>query len=202
MSKNESRRERKKRELSSTESKKRLSKVYYWVIGALFIILLLLVGFIFSRAGGKVQLDDEANQETMIQEATKQEESEEKTKETETKQEETEDTDDTEEDADSEEDSEEEPEEETENEGVNENAPYDPDHAVNYEDGSADRIAIKEQVMQVTGLGSDLIELWVGNDGPGRVTADVASADQTEKYQVNLQYGDGKWHVTSYQKVN
>lgn len=199
MSKNESRRERKKRELSSTGLKQGLSKVYYWVIGALFIVLLLLVVFIFSRAGGKVQLDDEANQETMIQEATEQEENKEKTKETETKKEETEDT---EENADSEEDSEEETEEETENEGVNEDAPYDPDHAVNYEDGSADRIAIKEQVMQVTGLGSDLIELWVGNDGPGRVTADVASADQTEKYQVNLQYGDGKWHVTSYREIN
>ena len=85
---------------------------------------------------------------------------------------------------------------------VADDLPYDTSYATDYSNGSSDRVEIKEQVMEVTGLGSDLIENWVGNDGPGRVVATVSSADQTEHYEVFLQYGDGSWSVEKYQRLS
>ena len=55
--------------------------------------------------------------------------------------------------------------------------------------------------MQATGLNDNLIEWWVGNNGPGQVVANVSNAEQTEHYEVYLQYGDGSWHVTSYEEL-
>ena len=80
--------------------------------------------------------------------------------------------------------------------------PHDTSHATDYGSGSADRVEIKERVMEVTGLGDNLIESWVGNDGPGRVVATVSSRDQSEHYEVYLQYGDGSWSVESYQRLS
>lgn len=101
-----------------------------------------------------------------------------------------------------EEESEDETEEEDEQTIVNEDAPYDSDYAIDFNGGSADRIAIKEKIIEATGLGNDLIEYWVGNNGPGRVSATVASPDQSEIYEVKLQYGDGEWHVTNYNSLD
>lgn len=198
MAENESRDERKKVEKNMREKNKSgLSKVYYWIIGILFLILFLLVIYIFANSGDKVNLVDEEETSSVVQEDNTDVEegsSEEPTEET------------TEEATDAdikEEEPEEEPEETIESEtSVNEDAPLDTGHAVDYNSGSADRLAIKEKVMQATGLGNDLVENWIGNNGPGRVTADVYSPDKSQVYRVYLQYGDGDWHVTSYESLS
>lgn len=220
MSKNNSRRERKNQQDNSVNNSSQsggISKVYYWIIGILFLILALLIVFIFNRSGNDVNLSDEEDQSALVQdetvddtatedaadsettEETEEAAEEDTTEETEESAEETEE--DTEEEADVEEPEEEDP---TEGEStiVNEDAPHDPDYAIDFDGGSADRTAIKNQVMQATGLSSDLIEWWVGNDGPGRVRATVSNSAQTEHYEVYLQYGDGSWQVTSYERLS
>ncbi|EKU94006.1 Protein of uncharacterised function (DUF1510) [Alloiococcus otitis] len=103
-------------------------------------------------------------------------------------------------------DQEEDPEDEEEGEDgqgdesiINENPPHDPNHATDYSDGSADRVEIRDKVQTVTGIAEgDLIENWIGNDGPGRVEATVTEASTGQQYVVYLQYGEGEWHVESY----
>lgn len=211
-----SRRERKKQDVQSNRSvsDSGISKIYYIVIGLLFVILVGLIIFIFSRGGNDVNLDDnntEAPVEDIEPDAPVEEDSD--TDETEPEDEEPANTeepaDDT--DADSDEDNTEEPADENENpdeaeegnpDAVNSDAPHDPSHAVDYNSGSADRVAIKSQIMQATGLSSELTEWWIGNDGPGRVKATVSDSANTTYYDVYLQYGDGNWHVTSFQEVS
>lgn len=224
MSRKESRRERKKKESSTNRASYRggISRIYYIVIGVLFLILIGLVIFIFSRSGDDVALNQEdesaivqdTEEPTITEENTEQTENTEAPDETaETAEEsQSEEPESTEEEQNSEEEVEEEPEtEETTDEQelsegetatVSEDAPHDPDHAVDYNAGSSDRVAIKNQIMQATGLGSDLIEWWIGNNGPGRVVATVSDSSQSEYYEVYLQYGEGSWHVTSYQRVS
>lgn len=204
MTESKSREERKKVEDNMrTKKKNGLSKVYYWIIGILFLILLLLVVYIFANSGDNVDLGSEDETTSLVQEvetdngadtSTDQSEETESTVEPEA----------TEEDpAEEPEVAAEEPKETVEGEvNVNENAPLDTGHTVDYNSGSADRIAIKEKVMEATGLGNDLIENWIGNNGPGRVTADVYSPDKSKVYRVYLQYGDGDWHVTNYESLN
>ncbi|HLR92674.1 MAG TPA: DUF1510 family protein [Atopostipes sp.] len=227
MSKNESRKERKKRERqtgneSRTGTKNGISRIYYYIIGFLFLILILLVVFIFSRSGDNVDLEADNSEEPAIVQNDQSEDSEasnnEQTNDSENIAEESEDTDTEDEentedsqDAQEEEDNQDESEEPEENieeiqpgesVTVNEEVPHDPNHAINYNDGSADRTAIKNEVMAATGLGNDLIEWWVGNNGPGRVEATVSNREQSEIYQVYLQFGDGNWHVTSYERLS
>src|SRR5699024_9292924 len=194
MSKNQSRKERKNQEKNSdiknkTETRSGISRIYYYVIGILFLILLLLVIFIFIRGGNKVNLEEEDTEEEEIDDSEAEEG----------------------EDNSSEENSEEDLEEENqeteelepgESEVVNEDAPHDTSHAVDYNDGSNDRVQIKNEIMAATGLNDDLIEWWIGNDGTGRVEATVSDRNQTEIYQVYLQYGDGNWHVLNYERIN
>ena len=205
MTENESRDERKKVEKNMrTKNKSVLSKVYYWIIGILFLILFLLVIYIFAKSGDNVNLGDQEETSSLVQgnESDVEGSSTDQTEEAEGT-EETEEVEAAVEEADNVEEETEEPEETAESEtGVNENAPLDTAHAVDYNDGYADRIAIKQKVMQATGLGNDLIENWIGNNGPGRVTADVYSPDKSEVYRVYLQYGDGDWHVTSYESLS
>lgn len=227
MSKNESRRERRERENNTSEDKNNgsgISKVYYWIIGGLFVILIGLVIFIFSQSGDDMNLageedqsalvedsesdsaentaDEEANQEEQATstDETNDENQEQDTEEPADETEDTADTEDTEETTDSEEDQEDTETDQTA--GVNADAPLDESYAVDYSEGSADRVEIKQRVMEVTGLEDDLIEHWIGNNGPGRVVATVSDREQTERYEVYLQYGDGSWHVTNYQQLN
>ncbi len=194
MAENESRNERKKAEELRAANKSSLNKAYYWIIGILFLILLLLVIYIFASSGDKVNLsDDESTSATTEEVATEGGEAP-STVPSEVGEEI--------EEPEAAEEVEESEETDTDATSVNEDAPLDTDHAVDYNSGSADRIAIKEKVMQATGLGNDLIENWIGNNGPGRVTADVYSPDKSEVYRVYLQYGDGDWHVTSYESLN
>lgn len=199
MSKKESRIERKKEGKNlQQKSKTSLNKVYYWIIAFLFFILFLLVLFIFSKSGTKVDLtEDDTNNELVEQESEVSDADTNQSSENETEDSQSEETE-------IEEETEEDPEDETEEEQtiVNEDAPYDSDHAIDFNGGSADRIAIKEKIIEATGLGNDLIEYWVGNNGPGRVSATVASPDQSEIYEVKLQYGDGDWHVTNYNSLD
>lgn len=237
MSKNESRRQRKQTDIKTTDSRADnrggLSKVYYWVIGILFLILILLVVFIFSRsgAGDDVNLADKDNGAEVVQDGAsdavddgtaddsaddENAETEAESAETETDAEaeaedEPEEADDSEAADEAEADAEDEEDADTEDDAtdiapgetttVDEDAPHDAGYAVNYNEGSADRGAIRSQVMQATGLGNDLIEWWVGNDGPGRVVATVSNPDRSEVYRVFLQYGDGSWHVRSYERL-
>ena len=199
MSRKEFRTERKKENKNLQEkSKASLNKVYYWVIAFLFFVLFLLVLFIFSKSSDKVDLTDDNQQEQTQKEVEKSESVEDDSSTQESEYNQTEETG----NDDAETDDAEEDNEEIEENPVNESAPYDADHAVDYNDGSADRIAIKNKIMRATGLGSDLIEYWVGNNGPGRVIATVASPDQSDIYEVELQYGEDEWHVTSYRPLD
>ena len=214
-----SRRERKKQDVQSNRSvsENGISNVYYIVIGILFLILIGLIIFIFSRGGDDVNLNDN-NTENPVEDVQPDEPAETEdpdTNETDPVDEEPADTEDPATDPDAEpneETQEEEPDadenantedlDEGETETVNSDAPHDASHSVDYNSGSADRVAIKNQIMQATGLGSDLTEWWIGNDGPGRVKATVSDNANTTYYDVFLQYGDGNWHVTSFQRVS
>lgn len=207
MSKNESRRERRKQANNTNNEPNSnkgpgISKVYYWIIGGLFLVLLLLIIFIFSRSGDDVNLGEEEDQTSIVQDSETESNETEEIEETEQPTEEQEENDDpeTEEPEEDTEDDQEDTDEE-ESTTVDEDAPLDESHAVDYSDGSSDRTAIKSQIMQATGLNDNLIEWWVGNNGPGQVVANVSNAEQTEHYEVYLQYGDGSWHVTSYEEL-
>lgn len=191
MAEKNSRSERKKaKDNMRSKNDSGLSKVYYWIIGFLFLVLFGLVVYIFAKSGDNVKLGDEEETSSLVQ-GNKVESEEDPSDEP---------ADETNEPT---EDLEEEPEEEESSEiSVNEDAPLDPTHLVDYDDGSPDRIAIKQKVMEATGLGNDLIENWIGNNGPGRVTADVYSPDKSKIYRVYLQYGDGDWHVTNYESLS
>lgn len=224
MNKNESREERKKQEQMSGPSKQsNLGKIYYWVIGILFFILLLLIFFIFSRSGKNIDVDSDGDESSLVEMDPDNADESSDTDNTEiedddndnTTDQTTEDSTDTETDIedtneDSENDSDEESAENNETDDlepgestvVDDAAPHDSDYAVNYDEGSADRIEIKNLIMAVTGLDADLIEWRVENNGPGRVQATVTNRSQTETYRVDLQYGEGNWHVTSYERLN
>ena len=74
-------------------------------------------------------------------------------------------------------------------------------HTTNYDDGSQDRIEIKEAVQLATGL-QDMTELWVGNGGDQKVIATVASSDETDIYRVYLSWVDEKgWQPTKVEEL-
>jgi len=218
MSKNQSRKERKKQKNipdteNRTESRSGISKIYYYVIGFLFLVLLILVIFIFTRNGDKVKLEDKETDESALVENNETENdntAEKKDEETSTEEgideSESKDNDENSSAENKKENSEEDQDTEELQPGestvVNEDAPHDANHAVDYNDGSTDRVAIKNEIMAATGLNDDLIEWWVGNDGAGRVEATVSNRDETEIYKVHLQYGDGNWHVLDYERIN
>lgn len=75
-------------------------------------------------------------------------------------------------------------------------------HTTNYDEGSQDRIEIKQAVMSVTGLGEDLTEQWIGNGGDQKVIATVHDPAQTEIYRVYLSWIDEQgWQPTKVEKL-
>ena len=151
MSEEKSRVERKKEKSDlQAKSKASLNKVYYWVIAFLFLILLLLVFFIFTKSDDKVKLDSkdaltekvEENEKNLEDKTTSNSEKESSEEEKEENQ-----NDPSKETEDSEEESEEDLESGEEIQ-VNEEAAHDPDHETDFSDGSADRLAIKEEIMK------------------------------------------------------
>ncbi|WP_028274052.1 YrrS family protein [Atopococcus tabaci] len=77
------------------------------------------------------------------------------------------------------------------------------EHTTDFSNGSQDRIEIKQAVSSVTGLNPDnMIEWWVGNDGPDKVVATVTDGDQTETYRVYLSWVDnGGWKPTKVEEL-
>lgn len=70
-------------------------------------------------------------------------------------------------------------------------------HTTNYDDGSQDRIEIKEGVMRATGLSEDLVEWRVGNGGDQKVIATVSDPDETRIYRVYLSWIENQgWQPT------
>ena len=184
-----------------------ISKIYYIVIGILLLILIGLIIFIFNRSGDNVNLNDGDNQTDGSEQVEPTEPDNNSDSDGTDNSDEVEVPDDNEpETPDNTEDNSGSNNADSEQIGetviVNNEAPHDSDHAVEYAAGSSDRIAIKNRVIEVTGLDNDLIEWWIGNDGPGRVKATVSNSESTIYYDVYLQYGEGNWHVTRYQRIS
>lgn len=75
-------------------------------------------------------------------------------------------------------------------------------HTTNYNDGSQDRIEIKQAIMSVTGLSEDLIEHWIGNGGDQKVIATVANQENLEFYRIYLSWIDNQgWQVTKVERL-
>ena len=77
------------------------------------------------------------------------------------------------------------------------------EHVTNYNDGSDDRIEIKRATSNVTGIAEeDMIEWWVGNDGPQKVFSVISDKEKTDYYKVYLFWIDREgWQVTKVEKI-
>src|SRR5690625_91136 len=77
------------------------------------------------------------------------------------------------------------------------------EHVTNYNDGSDDRIEIKHATSNVTGIAEDdMIEWWVGNDGPQKVFSVISDKEKTDYYKVYLSWIDHEgWQVTKVEKI-
>lgn len=206
---------------NSTNSK--LEKVYYVVIGILLLVLIGLVIFIFANRGNNTdqisenptpgseeiagdsdeeeeQEDTEMDTEEEVTDETDLEDEEEPTDDEEDVEEDQEDTD-TEEAENGDDDGEEEEETDDEEMEVADDVPLDESYVPDYSEGSTDRNAIAQAASSVTGISQgDMITWWVGNNGPGRVETTISDSSQNEVYTVQLQYGDGEWHVTNVEE--
>ncbi|MFO8068557.1 MAG: DUF1510 family protein [Alkalibacterium sp.] len=94
-------------------------------------------------------------------------------------------------------------EEETSEAEINTDAPLDESHTMNFNDGSSDRIAVDQNASAVTGIDqNDMTTWWVGNNGLGRAFTVVSDSGQNNVYRVDLQYGEGEWHVTGVEELD
>lgn len=202
----------------SSSGENKFEKVYYIVIGILVLVLLGLILFIFfsDRGGNTSDISENPTPGSDLVEDTEEDPQEDEgTGEEDSAETDTDENEDPEEETDpetDEADEEETVEEDLQDEGdldqeqdyeVDDNAPHDPSYTIDYGEGSSDRIAIAQAISQTTGLNqSDMIEWWVGNNGPGRVEATVSNSNHSEIYRVLLQYGDGSWHVTSVEELS
>lgn len=201
MSQKNSRSARKKQEMTEdrVDRNNGINKNYYVIIGILLAVLLLLILYIFNSSDtSESESESEAKSSLVVDSSRNESEKDRKNNRDQNQ---------TENDIETSQDDSELEENGTETlpvgetRTVSEDAPYNADYTINYSEGSSDRLAIKEEVIAITGLDNNLIEWWVGQNGPGRVVATVSNASQTEIFEVYLQYGDGSWHVTSYQRL-
>lgn len=213
----------------SHKGNSKLERIYYIVIGILLIVLLGLIVFIFSDRGGNTtdisenpspgsdlvndteedteeDPEEESPAETDAEEDTETEENDVVDEEEENGEETSEDLEETDEDqevSEEEQNSQDEENDTDEEYEVAEDAPLDTSYSTDFSDGSSDRAAIAQAISQTTGLNqNDMIEWWVGNNGPGRVEATVSSSDRSQIYRVLLQYGEGSWHVTNVEELS
>lgn len=204
MSKNESR--------SNQNKENQSGNIFYWIIGALTIILLSLIIFVFVRSGSRQEALEKDPESALVEEDNGSG-SDQNELDDEAELDKNESPDEKDEIANNEEEEEEaekvEEEEEDddsiqpgESKVVNEDSPHDSSHVVNFNEGSKDRVAIKNKVMAATGLDNNLIEWWVGNNGPGKVETTVSDSKKKEIYKVYLQYGDDDWNVTNYERLD
>lgn len=76
-------------------------------------------------------------------------------------------------------------------------------HTTVYDDGSQDRIEIKQAIISATGLGEDMIEWRIANGGDQKVLATVANPENTEYYRVYLSWIDNEgWQPTKVEKLS
>ena len=94
-------------------------------------------------------------------------------------------------------------EDEADDADINAEAPLDESYNINFGEGSSDRNAIAQNASAVSGISqSSMITWWVGNNGPGRAFTIVSDSGRNTVYRVELQYGEGSWHVTSAQELD
>ena len=76
-------------------------------------------------------------------------------------------------------------------------------HTTTYDDGSQDRIEIKEATSMVTGIDADnMVEWLVENGGDQKVIATVSDKDETQTFRVYLQWVDGEgWQPTKVEEL-
>lgn len=76
-------------------------------------------------------------------------------------------------------------------------------HTTTYDDGSQDRIEIKEATSMVTGINPDnMVEWRVENGGDQKVVATVSDMDETQVFRVYLQWVDGEgWQPTKVEEL-
>lgn len=204
-------RNRKKKSTGPRGSGSAFDKIFYILIAFLFLLLIAVVIFIMNFTGSSteevsedlVQNEDMGSIRDLFADDPDQSEGEsEPDGENQTADQDENQSEDQNQEVSADEDAEEETEEDSETQGdqslINENPPHDPGYAVDYSDGSGDRVEIRNKVSAVTGIPeNDLIENWIGNDGPGRVEATVTQYSTGNQYVVYLQYGEGQWHVES-----
>jgi len=59
--------------------------------------------------------------------------------------------------------------------------------------GSADRTELKRAASEATGIGEDnMIEWWVGNNGPNKVISTVSDKEETKTFRVYSEWVDGQ----------
>lgn len=169
----------------------KLDSMYYKVVASLVAILVVLIVYIFWQKSPKDNNvdDNSSNGETIVQEEKNQNVSN-----------------DSEENNDDNQSSSKENENNKENNQNNEvietNAPLDKSHETSYEEGSSDMTAIIDLSKKATGLGEDMYPVWIGNNGPGKVQATVSNKDNSKQFVIDLQYGEGAWHVTNVEEIN
>ncbi|MBT2598245.1 MULTISPECIES: YrrS family protein [unclassified Oceanobacillus] len=76
-------------------------------------------------------------------------------------------------------------------------------HTTTYDDGSQDRIEIKEATSMVTGINPEnMVEWRVENGGDQKVVATVSNMDETQVFRVYLQWIDGEgWQPTKVEEL-
>lgn len=76
-------------------------------------------------------------------------------------------------------------------------------HTTDYEDGSADRLEIKEAILAVTEISEDnLIEHWIGNGGDQKVIATVEDRSNEQYFRISLSWIEAEgWQVTLVEQI-
>ena len=84
--------------------------------------------------------------------------------------------------------------------GTNQEGPHD---TTDFAEGSADRVEIKRASSMASGIPeSDIIEWWIGNDGPNRVEATISNRNESEIYRIYMEWVDNEgWKPLRMEKL-
>lgn len=79
----------------------------------------------------------------------------------------------------------------------------EPHTTTNFSDGSADRKELKQAAAKATGVPeTDMIEWWVGNNGPNKVVSTISDKKQEVIYRVYSEWVEGKgWKPTKIEEL-
>lgn len=77
-------------------------------------------------------------------------------------------------------------------------------HVTNYDDGSQDRLEIKQAVSQATEVSEgDMIENWIGNNGEQKVTSTITQTSTGKIFKTYLSWVANKgWQVTRVEELH